>query len=209
MRSDEFPNRHLVVFALYVAGGATKRVHTEDLAKKAHELFPQRFSWERYPEIPDKDVVRVSLVEARRDRLGPLVEGRAGRGRGHRNDKGGRAADGWVMTDVGITWLNEHKSALEEEAANPSLREHRQKDLRQLKSRVKSHPLWMRFTNEGVRFAPTLGEIAQLMRCRVDASPRVWDKRFDQLRQQALGTQQDDVVCFVDMCRAAYKDHAI
>jgi len=29
-------NRELVVYGLYVAGGATERVHTEDLALKGH-----------------------------------------------------------------------------------------------------------------------------------------------------------------------------
>jgi hypothetical protein len=43
-------NRELVVYCLYVAGGATERVHTEDLALKCWELFPDSFSWTKYPQ---------------------------------------------------------------------------------------------------------------------------------------------------------------
>jgi hypothetical protein len=75
---SERPNRDLVVYALGILGGEFQRVHTEDIALKCHELFPDVFSWTRYPEIPDKDIARVALTDARKVKYGRLVEGRAG-----------------------------------------------------------------------------------------------------------------------------------
>jgi len=69
-------NRELVVYCLYVVGGATERVHTEDLALKCWELFPDSFSWTKYPNYPDKDIVRVALTDARKEKYGALVSGR-------------------------------------------------------------------------------------------------------------------------------------
>jgi len=69
-------NRELVVYGLYVAGGATERVHTEDLALKCWELFPDSFSWTKFAQYPDKDIVRVALTDARKEKYGALVNGR-------------------------------------------------------------------------------------------------------------------------------------
>ena len=73
--------------ALYESGGVASKVHTEDIAIKAHEMFPDSFSWTKYPDRVDKDIVRVALVEAARKLNGAMVEGRSGRGRGHTKGK--------------------------------------------------------------------------------------------------------------------------
>lgn len=81
--TEQKPNRELVVYALSVLGGDSKPIHTEDIALKCHELFPESFSWTKHPEIPDKDIVRVALTDARKRQHGVLVEGRTGQRQGH------------------------------------------------------------------------------------------------------------------------------
>ena len=44
MTAKTYPNRQLVVYALYLLGGDTERVHTEDIALRCFELFPASFS---------------------------------------------------------------------------------------------------------------------------------------------------------------------
>lgn len=39
---------------LAMCGGTTRKVHTEDIALKCHELFSGSFSWPNYPDIPDR-----------------------------------------------------------------------------------------------------------------------------------------------------------
>ena len=48
-------SREMVVYVLGLLGGESRKIHTEDIAIKCHSLFPDSFSWTKYPEIPDKD----------------------------------------------------------------------------------------------------------------------------------------------------------
>ena len=42
-----FPNDEMVVFATYLAGGRNAYADTEDIAVKANEISPGRFTWRK------------------------------------------------------------------------------------------------------------------------------------------------------------------
>ena len=88
------PNRALVVYCLYLAGGATQGVHTEDLALKGWELYPDCFSWTKFTQCPDKDIVRVALTDARKDG----VEGSA-------NTEA--EPEGWTLAERELGWIKD------------------------------------------------------------------------------------------------------
>ena len=190
------PNRDLVVFSLSLLGGESRRHHTEDITLKCFELFPSSFSWTKHTQYPDKDVVRVALTDARKKRYGSLVEGRVGRG---------SEPDGWVLTPAGIEWARANRARFEALVPSRHFKEHRQKVLGQLK-RVKQHNLFVAYTEDPVVFVPPIGELAELFRCRVDAEPGVWEKRFEDIRRRAQTTEQSDVMDFVERCRKAYEN---
>jgi len=202
--TESRPNRELVVYALYLMGGDSRPVHTEDLALKCFELFPASFSWVKHPQYPDKDIVRVALTDARKDRYGGLVEGRAGQKRGL-TAKTSRepTADGWTLTSRGIEWIHANRKQLEVLAGAGRVKEHRQQTLRQLK-RMKDHPLYAQYLDSPDRFAPGIGQIADLLRCRVDAQPEIWRKRFESVQRQAESAEQPDVLRFIRICQEAY-----
>lgn len=198
------PNRELVVYALYLLGGEQGNVHTEDIAIKCHELFPDSFSWTRYRALPDKDIVRVALTDARKQQYGALVEGRSGQTKGHSEQTQRRPApDGWRLTAKGVLWLRSHEQELQAAAGESPVKEHRQRLLRELK-RVREHPLFQDFLADTEGFHAGIGQIAELMRCRVDAAPRVWQERFESMRTKALAAGQDPVAQFIDMCSRDY-----
>jgi hypothetical protein len=163
----DIPNRLLAVYALSVLGGDIEYKHTEDIALKCFELFQHSFSWVKYPEYPDKDIVRIALCDARKAKYGALVEGRAGRGP--------TINDGWRLTARGIDWIKSHKDQVERFAASGLLKEHRQKILRDLK-RIKDHKLYSQYLDCEQTFSPKIGDIAELLRCRVDAEAEIWEK---------------------------------
>jgi len=70
--SDEIdlPKTYLVVIALAGLGGDAD---LESIAIRAHELFPQVFSWKTRSDLPDKDVARAHLSEAKKKKFGHLV----------------------------------------------------------------------------------------------------------------------------------------
>ena len=197
------PNRELVVYALYLLGGESRRVHTEAVAVKCHELFPDAFSWTRYPQFPDKDVVRVALTDARKPKYGGVVEGRAGQRLGQSaKTKREPTEDGWTLTEAGALWVKEHESVFNEYVGVGAAKEHRQKLLKQL-ARIRAHRLFGRYEEDPERFSPMIGDVADLLRCRVDAEPRIWESRFDKARKQAMSTGQEDVLDFISLCQKA------
>ncbi|GAH04277.1 unnamed protein product, partial [marine sediment metagenome] len=138
--TETFTNREMVVYALYSLGGATKRFHTEDIALKCYELWPSAFSWTKYPQYPDKDIVRVALTDARKEKYGYLLDGRSGQTRGQSNrTKREKAADGWSLTDSGVHWSEANKQRFE--SAGPVTKKHRQKSMLFLR-RVKKHKVF-------------------------------------------------------------------
>jgi hypothetical protein len=80
----------LVALALYVLGGGSQVVDTEDVAMRAHEIAPGRFSWRKYPDQINLELVRVALSDARKSENGTLVRGT------------GRS--GWSLTPQGQRW---------------------------------------------------------------------------------------------------------
>jgi hypothetical protein len=199
-----YPNRKLVVYALYLLGGDTSRTHTEDIALKCFELFPASFSWVKYPQYPDKDIIRVALTDARKKEHGAFVEGRAGQKRRltaktHRNP----VDDGWLLTSEGLEWIKHNLAELQRIAGGGGLREHRQKILKQL-GRVRGHPLFTQYLDSPERFSPMVGQMADLLRCRVDAELDIWQRRFEKIRRLAESANQQDVVDFIMKCERGY-----
>jgi hypothetical protein len=193
----DIPNRQLAVYGLSLLGGDTEYIHTEDIALKCFELFQHSFSWVKYPDYPDKDIVRIALCDARKAKYGALVEGRAGRGP--------TINDGWRLTAQGIEWIKSHKDQVERFAESGLLKEHRQRILRDLK-RIKEHRLYNQYLDYKQKFSPKIGDIAELLRCRVDAEAEIWEKRFQAIERKAQTTEQMEVVKFMDLCRKAYLD---
>jgi len=196
------PNRELVVYCLYLLGGDSKRIHTEDIALKCFKLFPHSFSWTKYKEYPDKDIVRVALTDARKERFGPLVEGRSGQKSGlTRKTSRGPVEDGWILTPRGVDWI--HNNLVKFEMGSVEAKDHRQQVLRQLKI-IREHPLFFRYVDNPNNFAPAIGEIADMLRCRVDAEQEVWLSRFKRFELLSKSVAQQDVSDFIEKCQKAY-----
>lgn len=83
----------IVTLAVYLLGGDQRSVDTEDAAVKAHELAPGRFSWRKYPEQINLELVRVYLSDAKKPAKGGLLLG------------SGRT--GWTLTPAGLQWARE------------------------------------------------------------------------------------------------------
>ena len=199
-----YPNRELVVYVLYLLGGDTERVHTEDIALKCFGLFPASFSWVKYPKHPDKDIVRVALTDARKEQYGALVEGRTGQRRGlTAKTRREPVDDGWFLNSSGIHWVKENLTRLQRVTESGLVKGHRQKLLRQVK-RVCDHDLFAQYQDAPERFAPMVGDIADLLRCRVDAEPRIWKERFARIRRQAEAAERKDLLQFIMKCEQAY-----
>jgi hypothetical protein len=88
----------VVALALFMLGGGGRPVDTEDVAVRAHEIAPGRFSWRKYPDQINLELVRVALSDARKTDNGGLVTG--------------TGKSGWSLTPEGQRWAEERGSHL-------------------------------------------------------------------------------------------------
>lgn len=84
--------------SVYLLDGAARAVDTEDAAVQCHELAPKLFSWQKYPEQINLELVRVSLSDAKKQKHGELL---AGSGK-----------EGWRLTARGLDWMGQTGQAL-------------------------------------------------------------------------------------------------
>ena len=106
----DFANHEVVTIAVYLLRGDLGRVDTEDIAMKANEIAPGRFSWRKYPSQVNLDAVRKRLWDATRaDKGGFLV---------------GSEKDGWALTERGVEFASRAATGFDAEVRAPlSLRE--------------------------------------------------------------------------------------
>ena len=61
-----FSNHEIVTLAVYLLGGESKAIDTEDVAVKANEIAPGRFNWRKYPHQINIENVRTFLSDAKK-----------------------------------------------------------------------------------------------------------------------------------------------
>ncbi len=89
-----FANYEVVVMATYLAGGKTTYADTEDIAVKANEIAPGRFTWRKYKEQINIETVRKRLWDATKADTGGYLMG--------------SERDGWLLTQTGIKFCKKH-----------------------------------------------------------------------------------------------------
>ena len=88
----ELTQKEIVVIALYLLGGDKKSYDTEDVAVKASELAPGKFSWRKYRENIDQELVRRTITSAKLDS----------------NYVVGSQKDGWMLTKTGVEFARKN-----------------------------------------------------------------------------------------------------
>jgi len=161
----------LVTLAVYLLGGATAAIDTEDVAVKVNELAPGRFAWRKYSDQINLELVRVYLSAAK--------------SRGNYLTGSGRT--GWTLTSQGLTWA---------ESAAPSLldrdltrrREERQAGSidesrwRRERARVTRTAAWLKWV-DGSAGAITEREAAEVFRIDSYAIGRTRDLKVARLHE--------------------------
>lgn len=88
----------VAVLAVYMLGGASRSIDTEDVAIKCHELAPTLFSWQKHKDQINLELVRVNLSNAKKTQNGSLLSG-SGR-------------EGWRLNSRGVDWITGTGQAL-------------------------------------------------------------------------------------------------
>lgn len=100
----QLTQKELVTIALYLLGGNDKTFDTEDIAVKAAAEAPGKFSWRKYRDYIDQELVRKSLTDAKR--IDKYVVG------SHK--------EGWMLSPAGLKFAQE---STKQDWAEPNIRE--------------------------------------------------------------------------------------
>lgn len=98
-KTGDLVQHEIVALAVYLAGGDRKNVDTEDVALKAQEIAPGRFSWRKYKHQIDLELVYKHLWDLTKPDKGSYVTGSKNRG--------------WLMTLAGIQFAESAIARLE------------------------------------------------------------------------------------------------
>lgn len=96
----DLANHEIVTLAVFLLGGVTSNVDTEDIAVKANEIAPDRFTWRKYPDQINIDTVRKRLWDATKKEKGGYLLG---------SEK-----DGWLLTVEGMSFAQSKVSSINE-----------------------------------------------------------------------------------------------
>lgn len=87
-------SHELVTLAVYLTGGDAREVDTEDVAIKANELAPGRFTWRKHADQINIEIIRAFLSDAKKKKYGATLTGT------------GNA--GWLLTESGLNFCKEN-----------------------------------------------------------------------------------------------------
>lgn len=127
----------VVTLAVYLLGGESKQVDTEDVAIEAHGLAPGRFAWRKHPNQINLELVRVYLSEAKKPKSGGYLAGSGN--------------DGWMLTAKGLAFARRRRATVSGPlAVRPRTSRADMKYRQHEKARMVSEPAFVKFQSEGV-----------------------------------------------------------
>jgi len=201
MRIRSLTNIDIVLYALFRLGGAEHKVHTEHIAVECFKLSKERFSWRlpEYRDLADKELVRVALMDAAKNKYGRLAVGRSG------IESVSKELDGWSLTPSGAKWVVKQKDRIES-ILKVTPHESNRIDAVRFKRKLIEEPCYQKFLRNGSMKEVTQYEFTDMIGCSPDARPETIRKSFSRLRSRAEITGDLTILAFIDACRETFCD---
>ena len=129
-------NHEVLILAVYLLGGETQRIDTEDIAVKANELAPGRFAWKKYPEQINLELIRVYLSDAKKHEKGRYIVGSGN--------------TGWMLSQQGLQFARARAPRLGvEDLSRPAVDAKTQRWIRRERNRLLTDDAHQRFIRDG------------------------------------------------------------
>ncbi len=129
-------NHEIVTLSVYLLGGESKHIDTEEVAVKANQLAPGRFTWRKYPDQINIENVRTFLSDAKKSKNGSYL---AGSGK-----------DGWILTEKGFDFAQRRVKDLEGvDLSRESLTPREKQRIRRERVRMLASEAFLKFQSSG------------------------------------------------------------
>jgi hypothetical protein len=194
-------NIEIVVVVLAQLGGATRKVHTEQIAAKAYELAPDRFSWSlpeyRSKDWPDKQAVRFALENEKRKESGRRVDGDTAHG--------DSARDGWRLSPLGAEWVAANQDRILKSLSAKSNSIPR-KEAQRFCKRLKKESVYQSFVSTGNVDNVSRYDFTDLLLCSPDAHTDTIRLKFDRLLSVAHLVADSEILSFLTACQQRFPE---
>lgn len=175
----------IVTLAVLLTGGDHRAVDTEDVAVKANEIAPGRFTWRKYPNQINLELIRVYLSDAKKAAKGAWLAGSGRRG--------------WLLTPAGLEWSKKHAKRLlaqdltrrRDQSRAGSIDENR---WRRERERILGTPAWSKWINQAQDI--TTREAAEVFRMDSYAVGPIKDAKMTRLK--AMFDEDPKISAFLD-----------
>lgn len=128
MKTQFFANHEIVTLAVYILGGESKEIDTEDIAMKVNELAPGRFNWRKYHDQINIENVRTFLSDAKKIKNGAYLLG--------------SGKKGWLLTEKGVTFAKQNLKELNNTIlTRTSISQEERRWMHREKLRMSTHPV--------------------------------------------------------------------
>lgn len=194
-------NIEIVIVVLAQLGGAKRKVHTEQIAAKAYELAPDRFSWS-LPEYrktgwPDKQAVRFALENEKRKENGRRVDGDTAHG--------DSARDGWRLSPVGAEWIAANQDRILNSITAKASSIPR-KEAQRFCKRLKKESVYQSFVQTGTVDNVSRYDFTDLLLCSPDAHTDTIRLKFDRLLSVAHLVGDTEILSFLAACQRRFPE---
>jgi len=123
----------LVAIAAYLAGASHKRIDTEDIAIKSNEIAPGRFSWRKYKDQIDLELIYKHLWDLTKEDKGEYLAGSKN--------------EGWMLTPQGISFAERAVASLKDMQQAPARLSKKQEDwIRRERARMLADAAYLKIT---------------------------------------------------------------
>ena len=192
----DLANELIVTLALATLGGATKRIHTEEIAEQALALAPEKFSWrlKKYRNLgwPQIFVVKNALEDAQKPMKGAYVRGQC---------TTNLAKDGWSLTPAGAAWVKEQEDPLESRRTGERIVPKPDRDrFRRRLDAVRKSEAYRQFVKDGSLENVNVYAFAELLNSNPAASKNVFQQKFNVLASQAILIDDQEISRFFEAC---------
>jgi len=190
-----FSKPDIAVYALYLSGGISMKIHTDDIAAKCYDLSPDNFSWDtpKYHGWPHWEKARKALSDCTR-----ASDNRVQSNRGS-----------WSLTDHGLSWVKCHKNDLQEleRSKHNGAKKIDATKAARTRTRIAASPLYRRYKDDG-GLSEDLNRIlfSDLVGCPTDAPAGDIMAGLNNLLGIIDNGRKNGIITFLLACRSIIEE---